>query len=186
MNFSVQNNSGSPENASPRLFCISALSHVSVRMNCFGLRRLGFFLFGDMAALRRPRPFSRSAASFSRRKSRATRSRRLSRRPEPRSRHAPPRAIPSARSTRSSRPSRRGLAPRAPERTICRTDPRSIIARISVNAELTYMRRRFRLERRSFILKSRMPQSEYAMNIFYIIGVVVVIIFVAGFFGLHA
>ena len=41
------------------------------------------------------------------------------------------------------------------------------------------------LERRSFILKSRMPQSEYKMNIFYIIGVVVVILFVAGFFGLH-
>jgi hypothetical protein len=31
-----------------------------------------------------------------------------------------------------------------------------------------------------------MLQSEFAMNIFYIIGVVVVIIFVAGFFGLHA
>jgi hypothetical protein len=31
-----------------------------------------------------------------------------------------------------------------------------------------------------------MPQQERAMNIFYIIGVVVVIIFVAGFFGLHA
>jgi hypothetical protein len=30
-----------------------------------------------------------------------------------------------------------------------------------------------------------MPQLECAMNIFYIIGVVVVIIFVAGFFGLH-
>ena len=45
---------------------------------------------------------------------------------------------------------------------------------------------RFRLERRFFILKSRMPQSEYTMNIFYIIGVVVVILFVAGFFGLHA
>jgi hypothetical protein len=31
-----------------------------------------------------------------------------------------------------------------------------------------------------------MPGStEFAMNIFYIIGVVVVIIFVAGFFGLH-
>jgi hypothetical protein len=39
---------------------------------------------------------------------------------------------------------------------------------------------------RAFILKSRMSQSEYTMNIFYIIGVVVVIIFVAGFFGLHA
>jgi hypothetical protein len=42
------------------------------------------------------------------------------------------------------------------------------------------------LERRAFMLKSRMPQSEYIMNIFYIIGVVVVIVFVAGFLGLHA
>jgi hypothetical protein len=31
-----------------------------------------------------------------------------------------------------------------------------------------------------------MSQSEYTMNIFYIIGVVVVVLFVAGFFGLHA
>jgi hypothetical protein len=30
------------------------------------------------------------------------------------------------------------------------------------------------------------PQLEYTMNIFYIIGVVVVIVVVAGFFGLHA
>ena len=30
-----------------------------------------------------------------------------------------------------------------------------------------------------------MSQSVYKMNIFYIIGVVVVILFVAGFFGLH-
>lgn len=44
----------------------------------------------------------------------------------------------------------------------------------------------FHLERRAFMLKSRMPQSEYTMNIFYIIGVVVVVLFVAGFFGLHA
>jgi hypothetical protein len=36
-----------------------------------------------------------------------------------------------------------------------------------------------------FILKSRMPRSEYTMNIFYIIGVVVVIIVAAGFLGLH-
>jgi len=36
-----------------------------------------------------------------------------------------------------------------------------------------------------YMLKSRVPQTECAMNIFYIIGVVVVIIFVAGFFGLH-
>jgi hypothetical protein len=35
-------------------------------------------------------------------------------------------------------------------------------------------------------LKSRMSQSEYTMNIFYIIGVIVVVLFVAGFFGLHA
>ena len=52
----------------------------------------------------------------------------------------------------------------------------------------TYLRTpaRFLLERRAFILKSRMPQSEYTMNIFYIIGVIVVVLFVAGFFGLHA
>ena len=31
-----------------------------------------------------------------------------------------------------------------------------------------------------------MSQSEFTMNIFYIIGVVVVILFVAGFLGLHA
>jgi hypothetical protein len=30
-----------------------------------------------------------------------------------------------------------------------------------------------------------MSQSEYMMNIFYIIGVVVVIVVVAGFLGLH-
>jgi arginine exporter protein ArgO len=42
------------------------------------------------------------------------------------------------------------------------------------------------LKRRAFILKSRMSRSEYTMNIFYIIGVIVVVLFVAGFFGLHA
>jgi hypothetical protein len=42
------------------------------------------------------------------------------------------------------------------------------------------------LERRAFMLKPRLPQSEYAMNVFYIIGVVVVVLFVAGFLGLHA
>jgi hypothetical protein len=41
------------------------------------------------------------------------------------------------------------------------------------------------LERRAFVSKSRMPHSEYIMNIFYIIGVVVVVIFVAGFLGVH-
>jgi hypothetical protein len=30
-----------------------------------------------------------------------------------------------------------------------------------------------------------LPHSEYTMNIFYIIGVIVVVLFVAGFFGLH-
>lgn len=48
------------------------------------------------------------------------------------------------------------------------------------------MPRRLLWERRTFILKSRMSQSEYTMNIFYIIGVVVVVVFVAGFFGLRA
>lgn len=41
------------------------------------------------------------------------------------------------------------------------------------------------MKRRAFMLKSRMPQLEYTMNIFYIIGVVVVILFVAGFLGLR-
>jgi hypothetical protein len=43
----------------------------------------------------------------------------------------------------------------------------------------------FLFKRRAFILKPRMPRSEHTMNIFYIIGVVVVIIFVASFLGLH-
>jgi hypothetical protein len=34
-------------------------------------------------------------------------------------------------------------------------------------------------------LKPHAPQSEYMMNIFYIIGVVVVIVVVAGFLGVH-
>ena len=37
-----------------------------------------------------------------------------------------------------------------------------------------------------FHAESAMPLSEYTMNIFYIIGVIVVVLFVAGFFGLHA
>jgi hypothetical protein len=41
------------------------------------------------------------------------------------------------------------------------------------------------LERRAFVLKSHVPQSEYTMNIFYIIGVIVVVLFVAGFLGLR-
>ena len=47
------------------------------------------------------------------------------------------------------------------------------------------MPKRLLLERRGSVLKSRMPQSENTMNIFYIIGVVVVVLFVAGFLGLH-
>ena len=43
----------------------------------------------------------------------------------------------------------------------------------------------FLLESNTFKLKARMPSSESAMNIFYIIGVVVVIIVVAGFLGVH-
>jgi hypothetical protein len=36
------------------------------------------------------------------------------------------------------------------------------------------------------LIEVAMPPSEYTMNIFYVIGVVVVILFVAGFLGLHA
>ena len=45
----------------------------------------------------------------------------------------------------------------------------------------------FRFERRCFILKmkSHKSQSEYTMNIFYIIGVVVVVLFIAGYLGLR-
>jgi hypothetical protein len=42
------------------------------------------------------------------------------------------------------------------------------------------------LKRRAFMLKARLSYPEYTMNIFYIIGVIVVVLFVAGFFGLHA
>jgi hypothetical protein len=41
------------------------------------------------------------------------------------------------------------------------------------------------MERRAFMLKSRMPQREYTMNIFSIIGVIVVVLLVAGFLGLR-
>jgi hypothetical protein len=51
--------------------------------------------------------------------------------------------------------------------------------------ELNIASRRLLLEHRAFMLKSRMTQSECAMNIFYIIGVVVVIVLVASFLGLH-
>jgi hypothetical protein len=49
--------------------------------------------------------------------------------------------------------------------------------------ELNCRPARFLMERRAFMLKSRMSHSEYIVNIFYII---VVIVFVASFFGLHA
>jgi hypothetical protein len=56
----------------------------------------------------------------------------------------------------------------------------------SVNDGTYHPAQTFPFKRRAFILKSRMPRSEYTVNIFYIIGVVVVIIFVASFLGLHA
>ena len=37
-----------------------------------------------------------------------------------------------------------------------------------------------------FHAESAMPLSEYTMNIFYIIGVIVVVLFVASLLGLHA
>jgi hypothetical protein len=42
------------------------------------------------------------------------------------------------------------------------------------------------MKRSAFMLKTRSSYSECTMNIFYIIGVIVVVLFVAGFFGLHA
>jgi hypothetical protein len=63
-----------------------------------------------------------------------------------------------------------------------------LLSRVSKNARHgTYLRAgAFPVGAPCFHLKSRMPQSEYTMNIFYIIGVIVVVLFVAGFFGLHA
>ena len=58
--------------------------------------------------------------------------------------------------------------------------------RLAYPKELTCRPERSLLERRAFIPKARMPQSEYPMNIFYITGVIVVVLFVAGFLGLHA
>lgn len=40
-------------------------------------------------------------------------------------------------------------------------------------------------ERRTFELKARIASLERTMNIFYVIGVVVVIVVVAGFLGVH-
>jgi hypothetical protein len=63
-----------------------------------------------------------------------------------------------------------------------------LLRRASKNAlHGTYLRTgTFSVGAPCFHLKSRMPPSEYTMNIFYIIGVIVVVLFVAGFFGLHA
>ena len=41
------------------------------------------------------------------------------------------------------------------------------------------------MEHLVFTLRSRVPPSEWTMNIFYIIGVVVVVIIVAGYLGVH-
>ena len=50
----------------------------------------------------------------------------------------------------------------------------------------TYVQpRRSLLEPRAFKPKSRVPSSECTMNLFYIIGLVVVVIVVAGFLGVH-
>jgi hypothetical protein len=51
--------------------------------------------------------------------------------------------------------------------------------------ELTFMPRRLLLEAPCLPLKSRKPQSECTMNIFYIIGIVVVVVVVAGFLGVR-
>lgn len=51
--------------------------------------------------------------------------------------------------------------------------------------ERTARSRRFLSKHRDFMMKTRILRSECTMNIFYIIGVVVVIIIVAGFLGLH-
>jgi hypothetical protein len=45
--------------------------------------------------------------------------------------------------------------------------------------------RRFYSSASVFRLKSHILESEYTLNIFYIIGVVVVVIVVASFLGLH-
>ena len=61
-----------------------------------------------------------------------------------------------------------------------------VVCRMFVKSvELYIVSKRLLLEHRAFMLKSHMTQWECAMNIFYIIGVVVVIVVVAGFLGLH-
>ena len=53
----------------------------------------------------------------------------------------------------------------------------------SDTAQSTWVR--YKSEHCDFKSKSRMHSSECTMNIFYIIGVVVVVIVVAGFLGVH-
>jgi hypothetical protein len=72
---------------------------------------------------------------------------------------------------------------RAPE--TCENAAESTVPNLRPGLELTSVPRRLLFERRTFILKLRVPRSEYTMNIFYIIGVVVVVVVVAGFFGLR-
>ena len=55
----------------------------------------------------------------------------------------------------------------------------------SCMTELNIVSKNFLLEHRAFIPNSRIAQSECVMNIFYLIGVVVVVVVVAGFLGLH-
>jgi hypothetical protein len=65
------------------------------------------------------------------------------------------------------------------------TSGRSPKQSLSVNVG-TYLRPSRSLSSAAvFILKSRILEPEYTMNIFYIIGVVVVAIIVASFLGLH-
>jgi hypothetical protein len=51
--------------------------------------------------------------------------------------------------------------------------------------EPTLTPRRLLVEAARLQAKPRLPRSEYIMNIFYIIGVVVVVIVVAGYLGVH-
>ena len=57
---------------------------------------------------------------------------------------------------------------------------------VSTNVERTLTLRRFLLEGYAFNTEARAYlTSERTMNIFYIIGVVVVILVIAGYLGLH-
>jgi hypothetical protein len=62
---------------------------------------------------------------------------------------------------------------------------RGRMPKVSKAVELNIVSKRLLLEHCALMLKSRMTQWECAMNIFYIIGVVVVLVLVASFLGLH-